>query len=446
MDLHRLDTICALATPSGTAALAIIRVSGVDAMLVHERVFVARHGSARVMRMATLGDIIDGQRQVIDEVLCTCFAAGHSYTGESSFEVTVHGSMRIVAAVLQVLQTAGCRLAEPGEFTLRAVLTGTMNLLEAEAVDDVIHASSERSARIAQQQLRGSLSDQVTPVRDALVSVLAELEARLDFPDEELGAAAMAALAASIASVRQKTSWWTARGQLGRRTQEGVRVVLYGPPNAGKSTLLNALSGESRALVHDVPGTTRDVLEMHLQWDGVAVILIDVAGIRDMSVASAVEQMGIVRAEAERQRADVVVGMVGRDQCDALSVLRGMDVDIRVLSKQDLAPDMDDADVLHVSSGNERSLSSLRTAIVAHAMGSAGASDDALLMRERQRRCAKDADDALIMAETAMADRVGHEVVASELRRAAKSLDRLLGRDINQDVLDVVFSRFCIGK
>jgi tRNA modification GTPase len=456
MDLQRVDTICAQATPAGTSALAIVRVSGARADDVCAKVFHRRRGAGLpAVRMCTLGDvggIVDGAdtQGVIDEGMCTRFAAAASYTGEPSFELSVHGSPRIVAQVLKALCAAGCRLAEPGEFTLRALLNGRINMLQAEAVHDVIHATSERSARAAQQHLRGGLHAQVAPLRAAVVSALAELEARLDFPDEDLGEAARTALHQQLQQARMQTSWWVGRNELGRKAAEGVRVLLYGPPNAGKSTLLNALSGEERALVHDQPGTTRDVVDVQLEWHGVAITLLDAAGIRAHDEASVVERFGIERAERERERADVVVGVVGRDHPNAMQLLSALPVDVRVMTKADLSLDKqvaaEGADVLHVCAHNALSLAPLRRAVVAHALGQDAIHDDGLLLHARQRQCMRDADDALARALSVCEAGALEEVVAHDLRVAAHALDRLLGTDINDDVLSTIFSRFCIGK
>lgn len=448
-DLGRTDTICALATGGAPAALAVVRVSGARADDARARVFRPRRAPQRAF-IATLGDVVDARGEVIDEALCTAFPAGKSYTGEASFELSLHGSPLRVRATLRALVNAGCRLAEPGEMTLRAVLTGRMDLCAAEAVDDVVHAKTDAAARAALRALRGGLLARVDPVREALVDALAEIEARLDFPDEELGAARIDELIASLEDARATLGRLLAGSRWGQRLHEGARVVLYGPPNAGKSTLLNALLGEERALVHDAPGTTRDVIEAPCELGGVALTLVDVAGVRPLDEAEEVERLGIVRAEGERGRADVVIALVPAPEPDALARARSLGAHIAVLSKADLLPPAartstpDDVVLLSAQSGE--GLDRLKARLAALLAEGRTDDEEAVLMRARQVEEVRAADDGLAAAVAALRAMRAGEVVASELRRAARALDRLLGRDIDADVLDRVFSRFCIGK
>jgi tRNA modification GTPase len=449
-DLSRKDTICALATQVGTraaaSALAVVRVSGPRADDVRARVFRPRRGAQRAF-IATLGDVVDARGALIDEALCTAFPAGRSYTGEASFELSLHGSPLRVSQALRALVDAGCRLAEPGELTLRAVLTGRMDLTEAEAVDDVVHAKTERAARAALRALKGGLGARIEPVREAIVDALAEIEARLDFPDEDLGDARLREIASSLDEARLHLEKLLRTQDYGRRLHDGARVVLYGPPNAGKSTLLNALLGEERALVHDEPGTTRDVLEAPFEVAGVAVTLVDVAGVRPLDEAGAVERMGIARALGEKERADVVIALWPAQDDDAEARARALGGDLVALSKADLGSSTRSAaDVVVLSARTGAGLDELRARLAERLVGDDPGDDEALLMRERQVEEVRAADDALANARRALDDHQAGEVIASELRRAARALDRLLGRDVDTDVLDRIFSRFCIGK
>lgn len=449
-DLSRADTICAVATATAPAAIAVVRVSGARADDVRTRIFSPHRGAQRPFA-ATLGNVRDSNGELIDEALCVAFPSGRSYTGEASFELSLHGGPLRVQAALNALVVAGCRLAEPGEFTLRAVLTGRLDLCAAEAVHDVIHARTDAAARAALRALRGGLAERMAPVRGALVDALAEIEARLDFPDEELGATQLDSIAASLRRAAASLDALLGSSTLGQRLAGGARVVLYGPPNAGKSTLLNALLGEERALVHDEPGTTRDVLEAPFVLGGVAVTLVDVAGVRPLTEAGVVERLGIERALGEKARADIVVTLVPAPEPDAVAKVRDLGGDVLVLSQHDrcgpggLPSDVPD-DVITLSARTGLGLEALLARLTQLVTDGGARDEEVLLMHARQVEEVRAARQALEGAHEALESGAAGEVVASELRRGARALDRLLGRDIDVDVLDLIFSRFCIGK
>jgi tRNA modification GTPase len=440
LDLNRQDTICAPATGHAPAALAVVRVSGPRAHAIRDAVFRPARDRTPGDFVATLGHVVDGDA-LIDEALCTSFPAGRSYTGEESFELSVHGGPARVRATLAALQRAGCRLATPGELTLRAVLTGRLDLTAAEAVADVIGARSAAAAEVALRNLAGGLKARVAPTRATIVDVLAELEARLDFPDEDLGPGDAQRLTDALSRATDALTELLDGASLGRRLIAGARAVLWGAPNAGKSTLLNALADEERALVHDAPGTTRDVLEVEVVIRGVPVTLVDVAGVRALDDAHAVEALGIERAEAERERADLVLHVVDGSAPVTREPLEGA---VLVHTKADLgAPEAPGGIVVCAPEG--RGLTALKDAIAAR-LGASEAANEALITRARQHEEILTARDALTRARDALAAGEVHEVVASELRQAGAALDRLLGAELDEEVLDAIFSRFCIGK
>jgi tRNA modification GTPase len=450
-DLSCQDTICAPATPPGQGALSVVRVSGPAALDVLARVFKKRRPGPQRPFVATLGDVVDAGAGggLLDEALCTRFPAGRSYTGEPSFELSLHGGRSRLQSALRSLMAAGCRLAEPGELTLRAVLSGRLDLCAAEAVDDLVRARSDTAARAALKSLAGGVGQALASPREALIDALAEIEARLDFPDEELGEAGAERLRFSLDKERAALERLLCGAQLGRRLLEGARVVLYGLPNAGKSTLLNALLGEERALVHESPGTTRDVLEAETVFGGVPALLVDVAGVRDGSDVHPVEALGIARARAELERADVQLLVVEAARAgDAEALLGSARADALVVySKADLLGARDaPAGGLVVSAREHVGLEALRAELALRLTGGVELGDEVLLTRARQREEVAAALGALGEGLAALEAALPGEVVAAELRRAGAALDRLLGRSLDEDVLDLIFSRFCIGK
>lgn len=446
-DLKQQDTICAVATARGRAAIAVLRWSGPQAFGLRTEIFRRRQPGTPPPFVAVRGDVVDGSGHLLDDALCTSFPAPRSYTGEDLVELSLHGSPLVADLVVQRLLELGARPAEPGEFTLRAVLNSRIDLASAEAVDLVVASKTTAALFASQRALRGGLLAAVTPVRGDLVDALAELEARLDFPDDEIGQADRSLLHTRLRAAAAQLDAMLRGARRGRRLSAGARVLLFGPPNAGKSTLFNALLGHERALVHHEPGTTRDVLEGEVEIEGVAVVVVDVAGVRDDAAADlhAVERAGIVRANAEVAKADVVVVVTAAGEA-AFPVPAAAVCVLRLFSKIDLRPGfIVDDDALGVSALSGQGLPQLRVAIV-QALGAARIDDDeGLVQTARQehalRECHRAVDDALLCLGDAP-----DEVVCSELRRAARCLDRLLGKDVSADVLDLVFSRFCIGK
>ncbi|MDP2340685.1 MAG: tRNA uridine-5-carboxymethylaminomethyl(34) synthesis GTPase MnmE [Deltaproteobacteria bacterium] len=441
-DLTRGDTICALATARGRSAIAVVRVSGRRAFALRDAIFRRRRAGDPPPFVAVRGDVLDRDDRIVDDAVCVSFPGPRSYTGEDLVELSLHGSPLVVDLVVARLLELGARPAEPGELTLRAVLNGRLDLASAEAVDVVVASRTTAALFAAQRALRGGLQAAVDPVRALLVDQLAELEARLDFPDEELGIADRSGLRRSLVDAGRLLDGILQGARRGRRLSEGARVLLFGAPNAGKSTLLNALVGSERALVHDEPGTTRDVLEAEVEIEGVAVVVVDVAGVRE-EAHHPVERAGIARALAEVEKADVVVVVTpaGSEPFapPASASQPPLQQYLAVFTKVDLVPGASG-----VSALTGAGLPELKRAI-AQALGAAHVDDDeGLVQTARQehalRECRAAVDDALGSLEAP------DEVVCSELRRAARCLDRLLGRDVSADVLDLVFTRFCIGK
>jgi tRNA modification GTPase len=437
------DTIAAIATPPGSGGVGIVRVSGRAALAVLAQISgrAAAAWEDRRLTHAIVHDPVSGER--LDDVLAVAMRGPRSYTGEDVVELHAHGGALNVARILRAVLAAGVRAAEPGEFTRRAFTNGRMDLTQAEAVAAVIGASSERALRAAHGQLAGALGARVEALRAEVAGVLAEVEASIDFPDEGLEFASEAQLADRLRVVHTSVTQLAATYGTGRALREGITVALVGRPNVGKSSLLNALCGEERALVAAEPGTTRDWVEARVVWEGIEVTLVDTAGEREAD--SDVERRGVALGRARAARADVVVRV--EDVSQVVRAVPAMDHadELVVWNKTDLAAAPLGA--LGVSAATGAGLAGLRATALARVLGaSVDGSDGELVATERQRGELIIAGDALAQAVEALVARRPAELVAADLRIAAAALARIHGVDIGAEVLAQVFARFCIGK
>ncbi|GBF07557.1 tRNA modification GTPase TrmE [Deinococcus aerius] len=432
------DTIAAIATAPGSAGVGIVRVSGPGALGVADGVFRGRRRpSATRGGRFLFGQLVAEDGEVLDEGLCLVFRAPHSYTGEDVAEVQTHGSPAVLARVLSRVLELGARPARPGEFTLRAYLAGRLDLAQAEAVLELVNAGTDTARRQASLGLSGALGERVERISARVTRTLAALQAMLDYPEEgvpdedrevPLGAAE-ADLEALVGTARA--------GQVATR---GARLALIGRPNAGKSSLLNALLGYERSIVTPIPGTTRDYLEANLSLAGVPVTLVDTAGLRE--TGDEVEAAGVRQAISLAARADLVLvledGSLPRE--DLPTELPGEARVIRVRTKADLPPAWTDPAALDVSAVTGGGLPELRDAIHAALIGDA-ARGEAWLTTERQADAARRALLHVRAARTLPDDLAGYE-----LEEALRSLAELTGRDVSEDVVDAVFRNFCVGK
>jgi tRNA modification GTPase len=463
LDLSRKDTICALATAPAPAALAVIRISGPKAQQVRDTVFKPKRTPQRDF-VATYGHVVESQIEdisklsqsnysIIDEALCTFFPDRRSYTGEPLFELSIHGGPSRVASTLRCLQAAGCRIAEPGEFTFRAFLTNRLDLCAAEAVHDVVSARSDAAAQVALRTLAGGLKDHLSQIRSTIIGELAEREARLDHPEEELGALDASLFATLCQGIESKLEALAQSARLGRRLTEGARVVLFGFPNVGKSTLLNTLIHEEKALVHDSPGTTRDVLEVDTQIGGIPVVLVDVAGVRSTGDIHPVEKLGIERAKIELEKADLVL-FLKDGSSDADGHFSPADFITTATPYRVVKTKIDlqsanltlTSEEIAVSAKTGQGIQALVQEIAKALEAEHDILNEVILTRSRQRVEVERCREAVKEARIAQSEQAPDEVVASELRQAGRALDRLLGLELDEDVLDEIFSRFCIGK
>jgi len=432
------DTIAAIATARGAGGVAIVRVSGPEAISI-VAAMVGRAGAELPDRRLVRGvaRARDGAR--LDDVLVVAMRAPHSYTGEDVAEVHGHGGTVNAGRLLRDVLERGARLAEPGEFTRRAFERGRIDLAAAEGLLGVIEAASERAWRVAQAQLAGALTARVGALRARATQLVAELEACIDFPDEGLELVAAHEVAARARGIGEDSARLAATVQLGRALRDGIEVALVGPVNAGKSSLLNALVGRERALVAPEPGTTRDYVEARVEWDGVAVTVIDTAGERDTE--GAIERRGIELGRERAASADVHVWVDEHGRGPDASGPRT----IIVRSKADLGGETA-AGAIATSARTGEGLAALRARVLELA-GVAGESEDAVVVTsERQRGLLERAATGMARAAAAMDARAPLEVATVDAREALVALGAITGEEVGEDVLDALFGRFCIGK
>ncbi len=440
------DTIAAIATPAGTGAVALLRVSGPAALEVARRVF---RGGEFTPRRAMYGVIQDTAGQRIDSVLATYFQGPASFTGEDTVEIACHGGLLVTRRILEELLRQGARAAMPGEFTQRAWINGKLDLTQAEAVMDVISAQTDMALRAAHRQLEGAIGKRVTALRDELLGVLAHVEAYIDFPEEDISPDTGAVLRGSITSVADGISRMLATADQGRILREGARTVLAGAPNAGKSSLLNALLGSERAIVSDIPGTTRDTIEEVINLHGVPLRLVDTAGLRES--ADAIEREGVARTRRMVENADLLLEVV-----DA-SLPPGERVELPpesgakqllVLNKADLEihPGWRESGGVKVSCLQSRGIDTLTAAMVEVLGGGEGFTGMEAAVNARHKACLERAAKSLTAGLEQLDAGAAPEFVAMDLHDALDALGEVAGRTDTEDLLGVIFSRFCIGK
>ena len=451
------DSIAAIATAWGEAGVAIVRLSGPDAVpLARTALRFGPNGfpPPREMRLAAL---LDDAESPIDQVLVVHFAAPRSYTGEDVVEIHTHGGTLVAQLCLEALLRRGARLAEPGEFTRRAFLNGRIDLSQSEGVLGIIRSRSAEALRAAARTLSGELSEFVREIRDELLELQGSLEAGLDFPEGEAPFLDEASLRDAAATLKLTLQDLLDRCSLGLLLREGIRVVLSGRPNVGKSSLLNALLKQSRAIVTALPGTTRDVIEEAITYRGVPIRLVDTAGLR--TPVDEIEASGIERTKQELKQADICLWLldcsVPLDDED-LEYLRSLSVREHIVllnkadkghavTEDDIREIVPESSVISLSAKTGEGLELLKEEILAIATGN-GSLDAGLNVTARQLDEIRQALNATAEAEAAILDGVGQDVVAGLLGSARNALERLLGIACDDALLDSVFSRFCVGK
>jgi tRNA modification GTPase len=449
------DVIAALSTPPGRSAIAVIRVSGEGAIGVANQVVRTRAGEQFPLeqvesRHVLLARVVGKDGRTLDEVLVTVFRGPGSYTGQDLVEVSGHGGLLVAAQILAALHAAGARSAEPGEFTRRAVLNGKLDLLQAEAIGDLIDATAPAQARTAISQLDGGLSRRLHDLREGLVDLLALLSYDIDFPEEDDGPVPVERVRNGLVRAKAQVSQLLATAPTGERLREGALVVLAGRPNAGKSSLFNSLLGTERALVTEIPGTTRDTIEAPTDMEGWPVRLADTAGLREAD--ERIERMGIEVSKRYLHAADLVLLCVesGRMVDDQERAILAESPGFLVRTKVDLVPvpERESEEGAPVSVITGEGLDHLRAAIAERifAGGRSYADLAPMLTRERHRVALSRAEGALEAALPELGGKGDVVLAAHQVREAVEALDELIGVVHPDEVLGRVFERFCVGK
>lgn len=501
MYIRNEDTICAPATVPGTGAISVIRVSGPEALDIADKVVKCRRGSIAGSDGYTLkfGTVTSGSGEVIDEVIVSIFRAPHSYTGENSVEISCHASSYIVSALLELLYEAGSRAAEPGEFTQRAYLNGKMDLAQAEAVADVISSQNAAAHRIAFNQMKGGFSSELRDMRSELLELVSLMELELDFSEEEVEFADRSRLDNLLAQIISHVSRLIDSFRLGNAIKNGVPVAIAGATNTGKSTLLNALLGEDRAIVSDIHGTTRDTIEETLNIDGILFRFIDTAGLRETT--ETVEKIGIERTFKKISEASIVLGMVDltRDfetSCETVreiiakvdfntqklvillnktdisevnnnvsilnyivSELDNKGVDWKAIKMEGIPSELESSpekttattgftttDIIPISAKTGTGINTLRSLLAATQRDLLADSDTTLVTNQRHVQALTDARTSLLRVRNGLASALPTDLAAQDIREAIYHIGSIVGEISTDEVLGNIFANFCIGK
>ena len=459
--MMRSDTIAAIATPLTSSGIGIIRISGEDAISVAEKIFVPGRKGKRLSDEASYtahyGYIWDDEER-IDEVILLIMRGPHSYTAEDTVEIDCHGGVLVMKRILETVLKQGARIAEPGEFTKRAFLNGRIDLSQAEAVMDVIHSKNEYALQASIRQLDGAMSDRVKALREKLIYEIAFIESALDDPEHISLDGYAEHLECILYTIKKELQQAISSFENGRIMTEGIKTVILGKPNAGKSSLMNVLLGEERAIVTDIAGTTRDTLEENVKLHGLSLNLIDTAGIRDTE--DIVERIGVERTRKIADEADLLIYVV-----DGSRPLDDNDVQIMelirerkaivLLNKTDLSPGLDEAklkemtgrEVIPVSAKEQKGIDCLEQKIQEMFIsGEIDFNDELIITNMRHKNAMESALKSLQLVEKSIEDQMPEDFYSIDLMDAYEQLGMILGESLEEDLVNEIFSHFCMGK
>ncbi|GIL24096.1 MAG: tRNA modification GTPase MnmE [Bacteroidota bacterium] len=455
--MHALsdDTIIALTTPQGISALAVIRLSGLDAIRITDQVFTGKKLEAQPSHTVHLGTI-GYPDKILDEVLVTVFKSPHSFTKENAVEISCHGSPVIVREIIKLFLQQGVRLAEPGEFTRRAFLNGRFDLAQAEAVADLIHAETDNARQAALNQMRGGFSKEIKHLREELIHFASLIELELDFGEEDVEFARRDDLKNLVQKIQQYLTWLISSFDQGNVIKNGIPTVIAGKPNAGKSTLLNALLNEEKAIVSDIPGTTRDVIEDEMVLGGIAFRFMDTAGLRDTN--DAIEAIGVSRTRERMEKAALILYLfdlsattvpeIQKEEAD----LKALGIPyIKVGNKVDAAPapllkQLENQNFICISAASHKNLEELKDAILKQFAIDAVKQGDVLVTNLRHYQKLTETQAALARVLDGLNTDITGDFLAMDIRQSLHHLGEITGEITSEDLLANIFSKFCIGK
>lgn len=456
------DTIAALSTPPGKGGVAVIRVSGPDAVTITENVFSSPSGkklSEFPERYAAFGEITDEEKKTIDQVLVTCFYAPRSFTGENVCEISCHGGTAVADMILRALVKNGARIARGGEFTRRAFINGKLDLAQAEAIMDIISADDEYGVYSGEKHLKGVLAEKTGEVRQKLIDVVSNILAVIDYPDEEITDLKTAEIINTLEECLKKVAELSGTYNTGRILKEGADIVIAGKPNAGKSSLLNAFLNEERAIVTDIAGTTRDILEEQVSLGGLKARITDTAGIRESG--DTVEKIGIERAVSRVKEADFVIfvadnsaGITDEDR-EIAKLLCGRP-GVGVINKSDLEGEISPEeiksltgfeDVFEISASRLEGVSSLAEYIKNKVLsGEINVKDNLYITNQRHYEALLLAENSIKKSANALKSGMFADIVTIDIENAVAALGEISGETVSEEIISNIFSKFCVGK
>ncbi|MFA4980977.1 MAG: tRNA uridine-5-carboxymethylaminomethyl(34) synthesis GTPase MnmE [Candidatus Omnitrophota bacterium] len=456
------DTIAALSTPIGEGGISIARLSGPKALMIADAVFASKDkDKPSKFKTYTVhyGHIVDEKNRVVDEVLLTVMKAPKSYTKEDVVEINCHGGIQAAKRALELILERGARLAEPGEFTKRAFLNGRLDLAQAEAVLDVIRSKTEGSLKVAMSQLDGGLSNKVNAILDSMIDAASQIEASIDFPEEDIEIIENSGLVKKVEGVIRGLQDLVRTYRSGAVLREGVLAIICGKPNVGKSSLMNLLLNRDRVIVSPIPGTTRDAVEEVINLKGVPVRLVDTAGIADAK--DALDKEGVKRSKKYLDLADIVILVldgstaIGKEDLDIIKLALGKKK-IVVINKSDLPKKTDakkakkffkDDKIVEISVGKRRNIGTLEKELLGAVWsGEYDQGESAVVANARHKELLDRALDNMLSVKKALAKRTPCELVAVDLKEALYHLGLIVGKSVSDDILDRIFEQFCIGK